>query len=195
MGAAELARHLIRNAELRREDILGRARAEAVRLRAAALERAGELERESALDLARDVARERGSRTNRARVEVRATRFRARAALAAEILERLEARLALVPEDAGYPRAAASLYEELRPELPEGPVVLRGDPAALAVLRSSAAEPRFRFEPLEEEEIGGVEAASADGGLLLRNTLRSRLARAKPELLAEIDRMLGAPDE
>lgn len=195
MGHEELVRHLIRDAEVRREEILGRARGEAVRLRASALARAGELERESRDALARDVARERAVRENRARIQVRAMRFSARAALAAEIVAALEARLSRLPGDGAYPRVAARLYEEIRPELPAGDVVLRGDAAALAVLRSLATDPRFRFETLPDGELGGVDASSADGGLLLRNTLRSRLARAMPALLAEIDRMLGGPDE
>ncbi|MGE5189782.1 MAG: V-type ATP synthase subunit E family protein [Gemmatimonadota bacterium] len=195
MGHEDLVRHLIRDAELRREEILGRARGEAVRLRASAIARAGELERESREALARDVARARASRENRARIEVRAMRFRARAALAAEILAGLEERLARLPGDAAYPGIVARLYEEIRAELPPGEAVLRGDAAALAALRSVATGPRFRFEPLPEGELGGVEVSSADGGFLVRNTLGSRLSKAMPELLAEIDRLLGAPDE
>ncbi len=195
MGYDELARHLVRDAEMRKEEIVGRARGEAVRLRAAALARGGELERESREALARDVERERRLRKNRARIEIRAMRFAARAALAAEILDRLEKRMALLPADAGYPRIVARLYDEILAELPEGEVVLRGDAAALAVLRTLATEPRFRLEALPETEIGGVEAESAGGGLVLRKTLRSRLAKAMPDLLAEIDRMMEAPDE
>ena len=195
MGQEELVRHLIRSAEMRKEEILGHARAEAARARASALARAGELERESGAALMRDVERERRLRWNRARAAVRALRFRARAALAAEIVARLEERMALLPGDAGYPRVAARLYGEIRPEVPEGEVVLRGDAAALAVLRSLATEPRFRFETLPEGEIGGLEASSAGGGLRLRNTLRSRLVKAMPELLTEIGRSLGGRDE
>ena len=195
MGHEELSRRLIRDAEIRKEEIFSRAREEAVRLRDSALARAGEMERESLDALSRDIARERRLAWNRARIEVRTGRFRARAALAAQIVARLEERMSRLPGEAGYPRVAARLYEEIRPELPEGEVVLRGDAAALAVLRSVATGPRFRFEPLPEGELGGVEAASPDGGLLLRNTLGSRLAKAMPDLLAEIDRMLGAPDE
>ncbi len=195
MGYDELARHLIRDAEMRKEEILGRARGEAQRLRGAALARGGELERESREALARDVERERQLRKKRARIEVRAMRFLARAALAAEILERLEKRTSLLPADAGYPRIVTRMYEEILPELPPGEVVLRGDAAALAVLRAIATEPRFRFDALPEAEIGGVEAEAAGGGLVLRNTLRSRLAKAMPDLLTEIDRMMGTPDE
>ena len=39
---------------------------------------------------------------------------------------------------------------------------------------------------LPDGELGGVEASSADGGLVLRNTLRSRLARAMPEGFATL---------
>lgn len=195
MGHEDLVRHLIGSAEVRKEEILGGARAEAARVRASALARAGELEQESGEALMRDVEREHRLRWNRARVAVRALRFRARAALAAEIVARLEQRVALLPGDAGYPRIAARLYGEIRPEVPEGEVVLRGDEAALAVLRSLATEPRFRFETLPEGEIGGVEASSAGGGLRLRNTLRSRLVKAMPELLMEIARSLGGRDE
>ncbi len=195
MGHEDLVRHLIRSAEVRREEILGRARGEAALRRASALARAGEMDRDSRDAVARDVERERRLRWNRARLAVRSMRFRARAALAAEIVARLEQRLSLIPGTAGYSRVAGCLYAEIRPEIPEGDVVLRGDEAALAVLRSLAPEPRFRFEPLRDGELGGVEASSAGGGLRLRNTLRSRLAKAMPELLTEIGRSLGGHDE
>lgn len=195
MGHEDLVRHLIRSAEVRREEILVRARGGAAHIRASSLARAGELERESRETLARDAERERRLRWNRARLAIRAMRFRARAALAAEIVARLEARISLLPGDAGYPRVAARLYGEIRPELPEGNVVLRGDETTLAVLRSLAPEPRFRFETLPDGELGGVEASSAGGGLRLRNTLRSRLVKAMPEILTEIGRSLGGRDE
>lgn len=195
MGREDLVRHLIRGAEVRNEEILGRARVEAARIRASALARAGEMERESGEALMRDVEREHRLRWNRARLAVRAMRFRARAGLAAEIVARLEERMALLPGDAGYSRVAARLYGEIRPEVPEGEVVLRGDETALAVLRTLATGPRFRFKTLPEGELGGVEASSAGGGLRLRNTLRSRLVKAMPELLTEIGRSLGGRDE
>lgn len=195
MGHEELVRHLIRTAEEKRDGILARAREEAGRLADEALRRAEVVEREARDVAGREAERERLVRMNRARMEARAVRLSARATLAEAVLTRLEERLSRLAVDARYAIVAERLYREILPEIPEGNVVLRADERAREALEPAASDPRIRFEPLREGEIGGVEASDEGGTFLLRNTLRSRFVKARPELLAEVARRLPCPDE
>jgi len=195
VGHEELVRHLIRTAEAKRDGILARAREEAGRLAEEALRKSEVMEREARDAAGREAERERLVRTNRARIEARAVRLRARAALSDAVLARLEELLSRLPVEAGYPLVAERLYREILPEIPEGNIVLRADDRAREALEPVASDPRIRFEPLPEGEIGGVEVSDEGGAFLLRNTLRSRFVKARPELLAEVSRRLPCPDE
>ena len=194
MGQEELVRHLIRTAEARRDEILARAREDAGRIAEEARRRSEAEERDIRSEAGREAARERRSRMSRARMEAEAHLLRARAMLADSVLGRVEERLSALPRDAGYPILVERLYKEILPEIPEGNILLRVDRRARETL-GSAASPRFRFDALPEEEIGGVEAVSENGAFLLRNTLRSRFAKARPELMVDIRRRLPGPDE
>jgi V/A-type H+-transporting ATPase subunit E len=195
VGHEELVRHLIRTAEGKRDGILARAREEAGRLAEDAHRKAEVMEREARDVAGREAERERLVRMNRARMEARAVRLHARASLAEAVLTRLEERLSRLAVEARYAIVAERLYREILPEIPEGNVVLRADERAREALMPAASDPRFRFEPLREGEIGGVEASGEGGAFLLRNTLRSRFVKARPELLAEVARRLPCPDE
>ncbi|RJP21940.1 MAG: hypothetical protein C4529_06610 [Deltaproteobacteria bacterium] len=195
MGQEELVRHLIRTAEKRRDEILARGREDAGRIAEEARRRAEAEERDIRSAAGREADRMRRSRMSRARMEAGALLLRARTMLADSVLARLEERLSALPRDAEYPALVDRLYNEILPEIPEGNVLLRADRRARERLGSAAPDPRFRFEALPEEEIGGVEAVSEDGAFLLRNTLRSRFAKARPELMVEIRRRLPGPDE
>lgn len=195
MGHAELARHLIGNAEARKEEILGETREEAGRRIARAMAQAEEEERASREMFEREAARERRLRMNRARLEANAVELRAKASLAEEILSRLRERLSRVPSGEGYPRVAELLYREILPEIPAGNVSLGADANALAALSPLLADPRIRRVPLPEEEIGGVEVSDEAGTIRIRNTLKARLENARPALLAEIHRRLFRADE
>jgi vacuolar-type H+-ATPase subunit E/Vma4 len=195
VGHEELVLHLIRTAEAKRDEILSRARAEARRIGEDALHAAERAEREAREAAAREAARERTGRLLRARREADAIWLRARAALADAVLERMTDRLALLVREAEYPRIAERLYREILPEIPEGKVVVRTDERARETLERAAPDPRIRFEPLPEGEIGGVEASDENGVFLLRNTIRSRFLKARPALMAEVRRRLPSPDE
>jgi len=195
VGQEELVRHLIRTAEARRDGILARAREEAGRIAEEARRRSDAVEREIVDTAADEADQERRARMNRVRMEAKADRLRARSAIADSVLVRVEERLSALAQDAGYPIVAERLYKEIVPEIPEGNVILRVDRRARETLAPAVSDPRFRFESLPEEEIGGVEASGEDGAFLLRNTLRSRFAKARPGLMVEIRRRLPGPDE
>ncbi len=195
MGYDELTRHLIRTAETRRDGILARARDEAVKITEEARRKSETVGPDGRDETAREGERARLLRMNRARQEANGTWLRARAGVVDAVLARVEERLPLLLGEARYPAVAERLYREILPELPEGIVVLRADGVARAALERSASDPRIRFGPLPEQEIGGVEASDEDGTFLVRNTLRSRFVKARPALMAELWRRLPGPDE
>jgi vacuolar-type H+-ATPase subunit E/Vma4 len=190
MGHEVLVRHLIGDADRRKQEILGKAREEAENRIERAREQADAMEREYREALKREVARERDLRMSRARTEAVAMELRAQAVLAEGVLSLLEDRLSRLPDDAGYPEVAERLYREILPELPPGNIVLRADAKAREALESLTAGTRIRLAPLPEEELCGVEASDEEGRIRIRNTLRGRLRNARPELLAEIRRRL-----
>lgn len=195
MGYEELIRHLVRTAETRRDEILVGAREEAARIAEEARRSAESVERDARDTRDREAALARLLRIGRARQEANGMRLRARAAVADAVMARVEERLPLLPGDPRYPAVAERLYREILPELPPGTVILRADAVLRATLERSAADPRVRFEPLPESEIGGVEASDEGGTIRVRNTLRSRFVKARPALLAELRKRLPDPDE
>lgn len=195
MGHEELVRHLIADAERRREEILSRARQAAGDRIARAGEAAAAMEREFRESLERDVARERDLRVSRARTETAAMELRAQACLADAVLALLTDRLSRLPGEARYAGVAELLYREIEPELPPGSVVLRADATARETLEPLTAGMRVRFAPLPRGELGGVTASDEEGRIRIRNTFRGRLQKARPELLAEIRRRLRDVDE
>ena len=195
MGYEELTRHLIRTAETRRDGILARAREEAARTTEAARMKAETVEPDVRDVTAREAERARLLRMNRARQEANEAWLRARAGIVDAVLARVEERLQLLLGEARYPAVAERLYREILPEFPEGNVILRVDGITRSVIERSASDASIRFEPLPEKEIGGVEASDEDGTFLVRNTLRSRFAKARPALMVELWRRLPGPDE
>ena len=195
MGYEELVRHLIRTAETRRDGILARAREEAAKITEDARRKSETVERDVRDTTGREAERARRLRMNRVRQEANEVRLRARAAVADAVLARVEERLPLLLGEARYPAVAERLYREILPELPAGNVILRADGVTRAALERSASDARIRFGPLPETEIGGVEASDEDGTFLVRNTLRSRFAKARPALMVELWRRLPGPNE
>jgi vacuolar-type H+-ATPase subunit E/Vma4 len=195
VGHEELVRHLIREAEARRDGILDRAREEAERIAGDARRRSEALGREALAESRREAERERRIRMDRARREARALRLRAMASLADAVTARLVERLARLAGEDRYPLVAERLYREILPELPPGNVVLRADERARQALEPGVSDPRIRFGPLPGPEIGGVEASDEEGTFVLRNTLRARFVKALPALRTEVGRRLTRPDE
>jgi vacuolar-type H+-ATPase subunit E/Vma4 len=185
VGEDALARHLIAAAESRRAALLAEAQAEAEMARA---------EEEGMAEGARETARERAVRTGRARVEARRIAALARAALVEAILARLAERLRRLPAEPRYPGIAERLCREILPEAPAEGAVVRGDAESAAAYRRLARGAPARFEPLPEAEAGGLELSDAGGTFRIRNTLASRLRKARPTLVESLGLSLGSPD-
>ncbi len=195
MGYEELTRHLIRTAETRRDGILARAREEAARITEEARRKTETVEPDIRDATAREAERARDRSMNRARQEANEAWLRARAGVVDAVVARVEERLPLLLGGARYRAVAERLYREILPEFPEGNVILRVDAVTRDVVARSASDASIRFEPLPEKEIGGVEASDEDGTFLVRNTLRSRFVKARPELMVELWKRLPGPDE
>ena len=195
MGYEELIRHLIRTAETRRDGILARAREEAAKITDEARKNAETVERDGRKATDREAGRARDRSMNRARQEANEVQLRARARIVDAVMSRVEERLPLLLGETRYPAVAERLYREILPEFPAGNVILRADGVTRAALERSVSDPRIRFEPLPETEIGGMDASDEDGTFLVRNTLRSRFVKARPALMVELWRRLPGPDE
>ena len=195
MGHEALVRHLIADAERRREEILSKARQAAGDRLARAEEEAAAMEREFRESIERETARERDVRMSRARTEAAAMELRAQAIHAEAVLALVEDRLSRLPGEPRYAGVAQRLYREIQPELPSGNVVLRVDAKAREAVEPLTAGTGVRFAPLPPEELGGVVASDEEERIRIRNTLRGRLQNARPELLAEIRRRLRYDDE
>jgi len=195
LGYEELTRHLIRTAETRRDGILARAREEAARITEEARRKTETVAPDVRDATAREAERARDRSMNRARQEANEAWLRARAGVVDAVVARVEERLPLLLGEARYRAVAERLYREILPEFPEGNVILRVDAVTRDVIARSAPDASIRFEPLPEREIGGVEASDEDGTFLVRNTLRSRFVKARPELMVELWKRLPGPDE
>lgn len=191
MGYEELIRDLVREAEAKKEEIARRGREEARNIIAEAMEQVGRMERQFQDTLDREVNRERLIRMNRIQMEARAILLQARVSFVEEVFTRLEDRLRHLPQEKHYPRLVEQLYQEILPELPEGNVTIRADAKAMAVLKSLVRGRQVKFEPLPEEEIGGVEISDGAETLRVRNTLKARLLKARPQVMVEINRWLS----
>ena len=191
MGHEALIQHLIRNAESKREEILRRGREEGARLIAEAEEEGRRRARASEKAAAREIGRERRVRMNRIERERRRLLLRAGSSMAEDILARLEERLRRLPQEENYPGLVERLYLEVHPEIPEGDLTIRADTNAQAALRRRLEGRPVRFEPLPEGEIGGLEVSDAAGTVFIRNTLKSRFLKGRPELIVEINRALS----
>ncbi|MBI3597566.1 MAG: hypothetical protein HY203_10475 [Nitrospirae bacterium] len=193
MGYEELIGDLQRGTELKKEAVLTAAREEARRIIADAMQQCDRLEQELQDSISRDLEREKTRSLNRARREARTLLAQTRAELMRQVFDRLEQRLKGVSSEKPYPVVLERLLNETRPEWPQGEIVIRADSKTLPLLKSLVGNGAFRFEPMEgtgEDPYGGVELSDREGRVVIRNTLRSRLSKARPDLLVEANRLL-----
>lgn len=194
MGYPELLRVIEEEAAREAEAIRAAADREAERIRA---------EARAAAQAAHDglVARARAETEGRAHAEREARareRDRTLLGIRRRVLEALRADAVAALAADGDPALDARLVAELVPELGAGPVELVVDPGHEAACRAAlerldpglAARATIRAA---RERRGGVEAIS--GRLVLDDTLPARLARAWPDLEAELVALAFAEGE
>jgi vacuolar-type H+-ATPase subunit E/Vma4 len=133
--------------------------------------------------------RARARRLNRARQAAQAAAGRARDGLLREAFTVARSWLAELRANATYPAILRALALEALAQI-EGDAVLHGDPRDEALLRVVGAG-RLR---LDLTTLGGVEAHSPDGRIIVDNTLEARLSKSEPLLRHEIMQIFQIAD-
>ncbi len=200
MGYEELIRDLEREAGRKKEAVLTAAREEARQIIADAMQQCDRLEQEFQDTIARDLEHERVRLLNRAQREARMKLAEVKSELVRLVFARLEEKLKAVASGERYPSVLERLVNETRPEWPPGEIILRADSKTLPLLKPLIESRASRYEPMEgtvgrEDPCGGFELSDPVGRVTIRNTFRSRLDKARPDLLVEMNRLLfeGTP--
>lgn len=190
MAYETLIAALLQEGDAKCKAILRKAQAEADRLIAEANATATALDHEADAQVRHEVARQRIAIVGRATLGGRRILLEAKH----EILEAVwrqvtEKALALTgTERAGILR---SLLEELLAIVPPGPLKAVIASRERAYLEGLLEARRIPFEQQHRDDLLlGVELEA--GGELLRSSLATRLAKAKPELVVEMNRLLFA---
>lgn len=138
-------------------------------------------------ELEADAARLR----NRTRVQVATHMMRTREAVFQRVLQEARRQLAAARNDDGYRAVLRALLQEALATVPgdassatASPTIVRVDRQDEDVTRTLLQEAGLAGVELQPvlETWGGVEVASADERVVVRNTLESRLSRAEPHL-------------
>lgn len=128
---------------------------------------------------------------NRTRVEIATHMMRTREAVFQSVLQEAQRQLAAIRNDDGYRDILRTLLQEALVTLPEdpssataSPAIVRLDPQDEELLKTLLAEAGLSNLALQPvlETWGGIEVASADEQIVVKNTVESRLDRAEPHL-------------
>ncbi len=150
--------------------------ASATRIKAEAEQEAQAIRERLRQELHAPLDRERARRLNHARRDARNAVGHAQEALLAEALDMARAELAACSHDPAYPDLLRALIAEALDGI-DGSAVLYADPRDLPVLQAiMPGVPVVR----DLQTWGGVEARSADGRVVVTNTLEARLHQAQP---------------
>lgn len=195
MGYEELIRDLRRETELKREAVLSAAREEARQIIADAVQQCDRMEQDVQESITRDLERDRTRVLNDAQGEARKRLAQVKSELMHQVFRGLEARLKAVASEESYRAVLKRLLDETRPEWPEGEIVIRADAGTRSLLKPMMSGRTVRFEPFGntaagEDPLGGFELADRGNTMAILNTFRSRLSKARPELLVEMNRYL-----
>jgi vacuolar-type H+-ATPase subunit E/Vma4 len=191
MAYETLIAALLQEGDAKRKAVLGHARSEADRLIAEANAAAEALDREADAAARREVTSRRTAILGQAALAARQTFLTAKH----EVLEAVwrqvtEEALALTgTERAGVLRA---LLDELLAAAPPGPFKAVIDSRERAHLEGLLEARRIPFEQQHRDDLLlGVELEAE--GEVLRSSLIARMAKAKPDLVIELNRLLFAP--
>ncbi len=179
---------LLAEGEAKRKEILSKARAEADRLMAQAAADAAALEREADRRVREELAAQCAEALSRASIDRRRLLLQAKHEVLEAIWKRTtEMAMALTGHERA--RVLRGLLDELLDVAPPGPLTVIIDPRERPHLvpylksRSLAVEERS-----DDELLLGAEVVA--DGIMLRTSLATRLAKARPQLLIELNRLL-----
>lgn len=198
MAYQDLVDDLILHAKNEADRIMGHAREEVRKMIADAMEEAEEMERGFEQKKTLRLTWETRSKKTVMAKELQKAELEVKDRVLEKAFGILESRLRSFPEEKAYSRVIPRLYGEIRPELggSEGGekangIVIRADTKAQKILRSREKGTGIRFERLSSEEWGGLEAVLDGGRTCLKNTLRSRFIKSRPDLLLIFVRWMG----
>jgi vacuolar-type H+-ATPase subunit E/Vma4 len=193
MSYEQLIAALLAEGEAKRNEILGRARAEAERLIAQAAADAEALERQEERQVRDALAARRVEALSRASMDRRRRLLHAKHEVLDAVWRRAtEIALALSGQERA--RVLQRLLDELLDAAPPGPLTVIIDPrerphlAPYLTSRNLAVEERSR-----DDLLLGAEVVAA--GAILRASLTTRLAKARPQLLVELNQLLFAEQQ
>lgn len=188
---SELVALLEREATAEREQVLSEARAQAEATCAAARRQAEEIVAAAGARFEADAKVAMVKAQSTAQLRAASLVLQAKEDEIGRVFARAEAELAKLPGDAQrYPAALRAFVEEALGSV-TGHAIVTVNPSDEQVVQGLARVRGWDAEVRGDPSVrGGARVATPDGRFVVTNTLTSRLARARPGLVAEVAKRL-----
>ena len=190
--SSELVRLLEQEARTEKDKVLADARARADALLVSARKEAEETLAEARRRIEADQAQARTRAASTASLRAAALVLEAKDEAIRKVFERAEAELRAVASDPGRRRAAIRhLLREAAQGLAGGRATVEVPQGDAQVVREASRDLGVELEVRENAALtDGVWLTSQDGRLVIENTMSSRLARARLNLVSQVAEML-----
>ena len=188
MSQEELLKALEEDARRERSSLLSDAEAEAGSIRSEALEELKRLKEEDLLKFKVSLSAEIAKATNDARAYSNGIISAARNAAIAAVREKVEDEFKRLPQRDDYPEILGKLFMEALDSIGEVKTIVFVPESDLSIFRKMDTLKDRDVRPVNMDS--GVMVTSEDGRVKITNTIRTRLAKAMPELNVEIRRVL-----
>ena len=188
MSQEELLKALEEDARRERNSLLSDAEAEAGTIRSEALEELKRLKEEDLLKFKVSLSAEIAKATNDARAYSNGIISAARNAAIAAVREKVEDEFKRLPLRDDYPEILRKLLMEALDSIGEVKTIVFVPESDLPIFRKMDTLKDRDVRPVNMDS--GVMVTSEDGRVKITNTIRTRLAKAMPELNVEIRRVL-----
>ena len=188
MSQEELLKALEEDARRERNSLLSDAEAEAGTIRSEALEELKKLKEADLLKFKVSLSAEIAKATNDARAYSNGIISAARNAAIAMVREKVEDEFKRLPQRDDYPEILGKLFMEALDSIGEVKTIVFVPESDLSIFRKMDTLKDRDVRPVNMDS--GVMVTSEDGRVKITNTIRTRLAKAMPELNVEIRRVL-----
>ena len=188
MSQEELLKALEEDARRERNSLLRDAEAAAGTIRSEALEELKRLKEEDLLKFKVSLSAEIAKATNDARAYSNGIISAARNAAIAMVREKVEDEFKRLPQRDDYPEILGKLFMEALDSIGEVKTIVFVPESDLSIFRKMDTLKDRDVRPVNMDS--GVMVTSEDGRVKITNTIRTRLAKAMPELNVEIRRVL-----
>ncbi len=193
MAYETLIAALLQEGEAKSKAVLSKARTDADRLVAEAEAAAEASDREAELQAGEEIARHRTAILGRASIAARRSLLEAKREVLEAVWRRVtEKTMALQAHERA--KIMEALLDEVLAKVPPGPLQAVIDGRECAHLEERLAERNIPFQVQNRDDLLLGLELEADGEVL-RNSLATRLAKAKPELAIELNRLLFAEQQ